>query len=476
MVDLVKRAQKKKRTVLAFTAVISILFIAELVMLTKEEPSQQLSYLIAGLGLLGILMLRISHFIERSFLVQSIIKNLVSQKSQTVDSRALNRLFEEDFATYLKKSHIFLSGDVKDKNEFLRVEGLSSFVEKYKTYADLNLLDEFSKEILDKNDEPQLSLKDFLLEGSLFLAPLLLTQVSVFKMGGVLFGVLLIARLFTWAFYAGLYKRGLGVELDVHKIEHFLFGDFEIENSGATRLELDQFADVENESIFFLVDGPRKYEIEKLVRSQTSGRRKFKEWSVISAENSIYKNKVKSNKAFILFPSEMNFPFEEMQEFISAFDKVIIIDSSPSHVFAESAVFYLDHNQSIKRVNFGKNVDRLSGDKGLILRNFKKNNLDLFLTQIEKRIISKEPVYLVYEDAKDQVSCDQNFIYPSGSKMVSISSDLKGIDPDCYCDLSSGAHKEKLERAKSFVANCSYHKIYSGVIMEKKLRGSFRAS
>ncbi len=60
--------------------------------------------------------------------------------------------------------------------------------------------------------------------------------------------------------------------------------------------------------------------------------------------------------------------------------------------------------------------------------------------------------------------------------MVSVSGKLESVDPDYYCDLNEGSHQEKLEKAKSFLANCSYHKMYSNVVREKKLKKSFRAS
>lgn len=480
MANLRERAQKNKKTVMAAASLLLMLFIGELVLIAQIESVQglslRLSLVTAGIGLLGVLSLHFFQFKERRYLVKKIVKNLVRQKSQEVDDGVLSKLFEKDFPHYLKAGHIFLPRHLGSTNEFSRVEGLQNFVNNYSTYAGLNLLEEFAEEILDKNESFEfnkmlkLSGKNIFIESALFLLPLSLVQLSnstpLFETTGVLFASLLLIRLFTLSFYLDSYKDLPPVKFQ--KIEHFLFGNYEIERGAeTTRIELDELVEDDSPSVFFLVDEFRKYEIEKLIRYKTSGNKSFKDWSVISADNSTYKNKVKSSKAFILFPSEMLFPFEEMQEFISAFEKVIIVDSSPSHVLEESAVFYLDQNQKIKRVNFGKNLNRLSGDKGLILRNFKKNNLDLFLTQIEKKIISKKPVYLVYEDVEAGVSCDKNFIYPSGVKMMSISDNVEGdLANKHYCSLNEGKHSEKLNQAKKFVANCSYHKIYSDKAVE----------
>ncbi len=466
MADLKKRAQKKKRAVVAGAGLLVAVFVIELSFLAQGQSPQVVSLAALALGLVGVLSLHLFHFKEQKRLVKKAVENLVRQKSQTVDNRVLNKLFEKDFPRYLKACYIFLpTKESKNDSAFSRVEGLQSFVNNYKTYAGLNLLEDFSKEILDKNETFKLNFKALLLEASFFLFPFVLMQLSalnfMFEGAGVLFASLLLFRLFTLSFFLRSYKDLSPVKFE--KIEHFLFGSFEVEaGAETTRIELEELVGEGDESVFFLVDSFRKYEIEKLIRFQTSGNKSFKDWSVVSAENSTYKNKVKSSKAFILFPSEMLFPFDEMQDFISAFDKVIIIDSSPSHVLAESSVFYLDQNQKVKRVNFEGNLHRLSGDKGLILRNFKRNNLDLFLTQIEKKIVEKESVYLVYEDVKGKVSCDQSFIYPSGVKMVSIADSVESGAFEHYCSLNEGKHREKLDQAKMFVANCSYHRIYSG--------------
>ncbi len=476
MVNLVKRARKKKNVVVISSISLLSFFVAEIVFISTGKSGLNLSFLIGAVGFLGALLLQVSYFLERKFLVQKVIENLVEKKAQAVDLAALNSLLKEDIATYLQSAHGFLPRSSVDEDELLRVEGLSSFVHKYKTYSDLNLLGEFSKEILIKNQTPRILGKSLIVDLLIFSIPMLTVQIWGFKNIGLLISFLCVSRALTVAYYFKQYGVGKSKKVNTDKIEHFLFGSFDDGLSMSTRIELSLLENAENNNVFFLIDAPRKSEIETLIRVQTSGDNKFKDWSVISAENSVYKNKVKASNAFILFPSDMLFPFEEMQEFIAAFDKVIIVDSSPSYAPVDSEVFYLDHNQEIKKVHLSKNIDRLSGDKGLILRNFKKNNLDLFLTQVEKKIISKEPVYLVYEDTQERVSCDQNFVYPSGDKMVSISSTLKEMDPDYYCDLSEGGHQEKLEKAKSFLANCSYHKMYSNVVREKKLKKSFRAS
>ncbi len=476
MVNLVKQAENKKNIILIPSIIISLLFVAEIFLLFKKVPILNISLLIGVLGFLGVLTLHWSYLKSCRYLIKAVIKNLIEKKPQNINGLILRDLLVNNFSEYLRKSHVFLPRRFKSKNELLRIEKLSSCISKYKAYADLNLLEEFSKEILIKNQEFRVLLKELFVDISLFLIPMLVVQFSSFQNTEVLILVLCVMRLFTFGFYFKLFKKSRNEKSNFKKIEHFLFGSFEDEKSTASRIELDILNMADSKSVFFLIDSSRRGEIEDLIREQTLGSGSFKEWSIISAENSIYKNKVKLSKAFILFPSEMLFPFAEMQEFISAFNKVIVIDSSPSYAISHSEFFYLDQNQEIKKIHFSENFDRLSGDKGLILRNFKRNNLDLFLTQIEMKIISKDTFFLIYADIQGKTSHDKNFIYPSGFKMVSMSDTLKGVDPDFSCDLSKGSHLEKMQRAKNFVANYSYHNVCSRVVIERKLKKSFRVS
>lgn len=476
MVNLFEKAQKKKNIVLFSALSLSVLFAIEVYFISTQQETKILPAVILALGFVGLVGLQVSYFLSRKFLVNSVVKNLVDKKSQRIDEKVLSGLLTKDFSAYLRSAHVFIPRDFNNRNELDRVEGLSSFINKYQTYADLNLLESFSEEILDKNKTLKFSYKELSIDFTLFAVPFLVVFLQVLQEPMVLAGIVSILRVFTCAYYFNHYVSSKKEKFSLKKLEHFLFGDFEFQENSASRVELGVLKASEANSILFLVDSHRRAELEKLVRYQTSGNRDYKDWSVISAENSVYKNKVKKNKAFILYPSEMLFPYEEMQEFIDAFDEVIILDSSPSYALSKTAVFYLDHDQKIKEVHLEKNAERLSGDKGLILRNFKANNFDLFLSQVEKRIISKKPLYLVYGDAQGEISCEKNFVYPSGIKMVSIVSKIEAAEKGFYCDLRDGGHQEKLQRAKTFVANCSYHKIYSDVVKQKKLKDLFRAS
>ncbi len=471
MVNLEKQARNKKNIVLISSAVISLFFVIEMVLLFKRLPNSNISLFIGALGLFGILSLKWLYLKDYKYLIKETIKNIVEGKLQNTEGLILN-----DFLGYLRKSYVFLPRDFKNKSELLRVERFFSRTGEYRDYTDSTVLKELLEDTLTKNKEFRVLLKELWVDIALFLIPMFMVQFSVFQNKEVLILVLCVMRVLTFGFYFKIFSEVKNKRFNFEKIENLLFSGFEDESRRASMIELDVLNTVDSKSVFFLIDSPRRGEVEDLIKSEASGWGKFTEWSIISEENFNYKNNTKLNKACILFPSEMLFPFVEMQEFISAFDKVIVIDSAPSYAISDSEIFYLDQNQEVKKIHFSKNFDRLSGDKGLILRNFRRNNLDLFLTQVEMRVISKQALFLVYADVQDGVSHDKNFVYPLGFKMVSMLDSLKGIDQDFICDLSQGNHIEKMERAKNFVANHSYHNICSKVVVERKLKKLFRVS
>jgi hypothetical protein len=438
--------------------------------------SQKFSLSFAGFGVFMVLSLHFIHWRLRSGLVEGIICNLSKKRNLKVDPQSLKRILTKDLAIYMRKSLVLIPKFKSNMDEFQRVEGLSSFVNKYKTYAELNLLDEIKDEINKKNKAFYINLKELFFDTTFFVCPpalIFATKLSP----------MVVASLVVFVRFAQLslyFFRWISISSEscpFSKIESFSIGSLETPvKTERTRIDLAKLVGSNSASTLFLIDRSRRDEIEEVVNHQVSVSKSFSDWSVISSENSIYKKNVKSRKAFILFPNEMLFPHDEMREFISAFDQTIVVDSSPDFASVECPIFYLDQDQKIKRVNVKQNLERLSGDKGLILRTYKKNNLELFLTQVEKRIIEKRPTYLIYGDVKEGASCAENFVYPAGQKMLSIVSDNHGRDAELVCDLNFGEHNKKIEKAKTFLANCSYHKVYTDLVTNKDLQEPSKVS
>lgn len=479
MSNLETRSQGKRTLVRANFFIFAICSSVELYMFFEGSAHFTVSLVTFAFGVAGLSALYWSFLKERQFIVSKLVTSLNEQKNKSIDVKILKNVVEKDVRLYLKKTHLFTPKFTLGQDEFSRVGGLSKYLEDYRAHSDLNLLEGSSKKVLEQNDKLSFSLKEIVIDLSLIILPFLMVSMSASIDKMQVFTGLVILRGLSFILYGASAYKAHNLSPSLDRLEHFLFGNLNDSEAASTRLELTKLKDTNDSSVFFLIDNHRKHEVEKILEFQTSGLGAFKDWSVISVGNSSVKGQANSKNAFVVFPSEMGFPYEEMKEFFGAFEKVIIIDSSPSYALDQSAVFYLDHNQDIKRVHIDKNLERMSGDKGLILRNFKKYDVTDFFKLVEEKTVQNKPCYLVYQSKDKHADFNLNvphFVYPSGCKVMIVTDSVDHIEEGFYCDLSEGAPSKKLERAKNFVANCSYHQIYSSIAVQNKMKHSYRVS
>ena len=84
MVNLLERSRKKKRVILVTSLVLLGLSAAEIIMIYQGKPVQNISLITGLAGLLGVVLLQASYFLERRFLVKNVVQNLVDKKVGSV--------------------------------------------------------------------------------------------------------------------------------------------------------------------------------------------------------------------------------------------------------------------------------------------------------------------------------------------------------------------------------------------------------
>lgn len=421
---------------------------AEFVFYATDLDFKHLSMLSHSIAILGVSLIFMVHylfFLNRRKVMKALLQAL-KLRSKSYKHENLLKIFQSDFPKFLKSLYIILPRQLN----FEKNSDLEAFIYNYERYQNLNQLDEKVGQALKDFADFNFSFRLSLFDSFLFLAPFFILESDVVSLQAKVF-LLGAIRLFTIGFVCSLYKEKGDLKSLTNKLQTFLSSAPEEGEVLETRFSLD-FA--EEKKVFLLIDRLRKNEFKELARSAISFNESYSDWALVSGENYLEISKEDVKKAIFLYPSELGFSIETIRDFIEQFDEYLVIDVSPESATLDSHIYYIDHDQRTKKVNPEMNLERLSGDKGLILRNL---DSDVILKSLEEKMRSSKTLYLNYNKENAPSFC---------------SIETEKTNKDFYCEISSDKKAESLSLAKSFVANCSYAHLLKQKKIELKAKVS----
>lgn len=476
--DLIKQAKIKKRIILNISFGFIILFLLELLAIynSKGEPSEVLnlvSFTLAFSGCLFTFTLHFFFFKSQKRITEKIVKK-IAKRNIEIEPKILKRVFSEDIFYYLRQCYVFIPRFYTKKNEVLipPIDGLRDFLNNHQHHIDFNTVDTARNQILENTQEFKFSFYDVLTDALLFVVPFGL--ISVNPTGSYKSLLLLVAfiRFASFLFYSTLYKNvNFNDDTSTRKLDVFINTDLTKESEAvSTRIDFKSILEETANNVFMIVSENRKSEVKQAIRYLVSNDEDHGDWKILSLESekevSLSENTPKN--LIVIFPSELNYSHTDLVEYINKSEKVIVVDTSPSLALSDSVVYYIDHDQRVKKVKASENINRFSGDKGLILKNLDDNsNLNTFLNHLETKVKNERPLYLIFKDISsselEQLDKEKTFLYPSKKHAVFIKEDYSQSDADekgdMYCKLEQSNILKTLDQAKSFIANCTYHRI-----------------
>lgn len=476
--DLIYQARIKRRIVLNISFGFIVLFLLELLAIynSKGRPSELqniLSFIIALGGCLYIFTLHYFFFRSQKILIQRIVRK-IGKRNISIEPYVLKKVFSEDIFYYLRKCYVFIPRFHTNSNEVLisPVEGLKDFLSHHQQHVDLDTVARAKNEILKNTQDFKFSFLDLLTDALLFVIPFGLISVDPFDSFQSLLILVAFVRIFTVFFYFTLYKNiDFNDDTSLRKLDVFINTDLTKESEAmSTRIDFKSILEESANNVFMIVSENRKSEVKQAIRYLISNDEEHADWKIFSLESETEVNiKEETPKNLIvIFPSELKHSHTALVKYINKSEKVIVIDTSPSLALSDSVVYYIDHDQRVKKVKASENIDRFSGDKGLILKSLDENsNLKSFLSHLKNRIKEEEPLYLVFKDITsgeaDKLDKDKAFLYPSKKHAVFIEKSYSKSDADekgdMYCKLEQSNKLETIDQARSFIANCTYHRI-----------------
>ena len=475
--DLEKKIKKINSVLFVMAFSFVVLFFLELILIafSKAENTRFLastSTFIAFYGIFSVFALHAFFYKSKQKILSKILIS-VGVRDVSFSSTQLEKIFNKDVYFYLRKVYLILPRFHSDEKEVLisPLNDLNDFVKNHQTYADQNLIEKKKKDILNSAKEFRFSPLDLLVDLIFFIMPLALMGSEVITKSPLLFALILGVRVFTVLFYWRLYKNSLRGDSSLKKLNMYINENLkEGDLLMGTRIDFQSILNAEAKSIFMIVFKGRKEEIQKAIRYIITNDDEFSDWSLISPNQEVVLNDLKEKNLVLLFPYESNLTHTEVLSMVREASKVIVIDTNPGLASADSLVFYVDHDQRLKKVKASENIGRLSGDKSLILKNLQDStNLQDFLNQVVERSKSNSVFYLVFKELDKEIQCledkqsSEAFVFPSKEHMVCIQNQSpQGLSSDIYCKIQKIEDLTMEEQAKSFIANCTYHRFFKG--------------
>ena len=480
--DLNYEAKIKRRAVLSVSFSFIILFGLELVAIFNSQgrPSEVLnilSFVIALGGCLYTFTLHYLFFKSQKNLVQRIV-NKIGKRSISIEPYILKKIFSEDIFYYLRTCYVFIPRFHKKNNEVLisPIDGLSDFLNNHQQHIDLDTVTKAKNDILKNTNDFKFSFLDLVADALIFVFPFAVMSVNVFDSNGSLLFFVASFRVATVLFYFTLYKNMyFNGDTSLRKLDVFINTDLTKESEAmSTRIDFKSILEESANNVFMIVSENRKSEVKQAIRYLISNDEEHSDWKIFSleSEKDVDIKEETPKNLIVIFPSELKHSHTALVKYIDKSEKVIVIDTSPSLALSDSVVYYIDHDQRVKKVKASENIDRFSGDKGLILKSLDDNsNLKGFLNHLKDRIKEDaEPLYLVFKDITNseakKLDKEKAFLYPSNKHAVFIENNYSKSDADekgdMYCKLDQSNKLETVDQARSFIANCTYHRILKG--------------
>ena len=468
--DLEKKITETNYTLFYIGISFTLLFIVEIVFLflSRVEKVEALNYISSFIAFYGVFTVFTIHFFfnkSKKEILSKLISR-VSVRNLSLSSEQLEKIVSVDVYLYLRRVYIILPRFHTKGKEVLisSVDGLKIFSDKHQVYADQNLIEEKKQELLRSAKEFRFSPLDMLVDLVFFILPFAIISSRVNTSFNLLIAIILGARAFTFFFYIRLYKNSKKQgESSVKKLNVFMNEDLkEGDATMGTRIDFQSVLKAEANSVFMLVSEGRRAEVQQALRHIISNDNAFKDWSLIVPDEKVELEKLKGKSLVLFFPCESKLSHKEALSMVKEAYKVIVVDTSPSLSLPDSLVFYIDHDQRLKKVKVSENVDRLSGDKGLILKNLKEStNLEEFVAHVKQKAKTDSVFYLVFKDTNvnEVDGSDSVFVLPSKEHAVHIESQFPQLHTDMFCKIESSEISNFEELAKSFIANCTYHRI-----------------
>ena len=235
-----------------------------------------------------------------------------------------------------------------------------------------------------------------------------------------------------------------------------------------TRIDFQSVLNADASSVFMIVSEGRRDEVQKALRYIVTYEERFKDWSLIMPDQEVTTNDLEERKLILFFPCESKLSHSDALSMVENATKVIVVDTNPGLAIANSLIFYIDHDQRLKEVKASENIDRLSGDKGLILKNLQEStNLQVFLEHVDEKTKSKSAFYLVFKEISESLESENNssnvYVFPSKKHIVSVQDQSPGASAtDIFCKVNKDDNPSVQEHVKSFIANCTYHRLLKG--------------
>ena len=468
--DLEKKVKNTNRILFAVAIGLVALFCLELLLLVLCEAGNialvYTSNFIAFYGSISIFTIHAFFYKSKRTLLLKLLTS-VGVRNLNLFPNQLEKVFTKDLYFYLRSVYVILPRFHTEGKKALSfsVDGLKDFAKNYQVYVDQNLTKEKKKEIIDSIKEFKFSPLDLIVGLVFFIFPLAIIGSDLGPSFYTSLVLILSCRAFTILFYWRLYKNSqVRGESSLRKLNVFINenleeGDMTME----TRIDFQSVLNAKANSIFMIVSEGRRSEVQKALRHIIINKEEFSDWFLILPNQEISLKNLKGKNLVLFFPCESKLTHKEALAMMEGASKVIVVDTNPGLALADSLVFYIDHDQRLKEVNASENIDRLSGDKGLILKNLQgSTNLEDFLSHVGERAKSNSAFYLVFKglEDQDQEKLAKVFIFPSGEHAVYIQDQSpKSSSKEIFCKIEKEEPSTTKEKAKSFIANCTYHRM-----------------
>lgn len=411
----------------------------------------------ASLGFLAFYSLGLGLSIVNSIFVLSISFTVwfVSKKMRIKESRLANLNL---------KLRSFMMDDLAKHIEDLQFysdRGLS-------TQKGVELQNSLDERILKRNNIlRQVRLQEATRTGSLVVGVLVIALVVGFQSplwDTVIFLSLFFKSLFLFECFQDYINCRKKPENALNQLNYYLTEDLKSPTDlqiPSTGLFFDEFLDLEQaKHTLLLVDAKRVEEVQQQFRYWISKKKYGDSWSILDAERFELEELKETHGVSLFSPSKTKISPQNLKDFRDQFSRSFSIDSIPVMAFEGTDVYYVDQDQKVKMVQVKENFSRLSGDKGLILRNWKTidSEFDKFYTGLQEKILSEDENFLVYQTFETVHKSKESIKCPGGGYVVLHRGDEEEIiSANLAQAFSRNLGKQKnIEIAKNFLANCAY--------------------